>query len=178
MLLQILRALLIVLASCVCVSAQTAAASSAAAPANTNDSTLGTITGSVVNESGQPFAGVQVVVRQLNSGNQGRTLTTDADGNFRAGSLSSGLYVVSASAPGYIQPPPDPGLPANYNRLGESVRLELVRGGVITGSVTSAAGEPMIAVAVRAWMVRDAKGRSAKIPLTFYSEQSTDSTLR
>ena len=172
---QILRTLLVlVMLGCVCVSAQTSSTNAPAAPTTTNESTVGNITGSVVNESGQPFGGVQVVVRQMGSANAGRTSTTDAEGSFKVNGLTSGLYVVSASAPGYVQPPSDPALPANHYRIGDNVRLELVRGGVITGSVMSAAGEPMIAVAVRAWMVRDAKGRTAKIPFTFYMEQPTD----
>lgn len=171
---QILRTLLIVVLCCVCVSAQTSASSSPATPASTNDSTVGSITGSVVNESGQPFAGAQVLLRQVNYAGSGRTSTTDSDGTFKVNGLTSALYVVSASAPGYVMAPYDPESPVPHHRVGDNVRLELLRGGVITGSVTTAAGEPLIAVAVRAWMVRDAKGRAAKIPLVFYMEQPTD----
>ena len=170
---QILRALLLIVLSCVLVSAQSSAPSSAATPATTNDST-GSISGSVVNESGQPLTGVQVLVRQLNFAGSGRSSTTDSDGSFRVNGLAYGLYVVTASAPGYVQAPSDPDLPVTHYRIGDNVRLELIRGGVITGSVTNAAGEPLIAVAVRAWMVRDARGRVAKIPFTFYMEQPTD----
>jgi len=150
------------------VPAATPAAASAGEP------TIGTISGSVLNESGQPFAGVQVSVRQLNSSNPGRTTTTDSEGNFHVNGLSSGLYFVSSYAPGYVQPPSDPNQPVPHYRIGDNVRLELIHGGVITGSVTNAAGEPLIGVAVRAWMVRDAKGRAAKIPNTFFMEQPTD----
>jgi hypothetical protein len=175
MLAQILRTLLLmVVLCCVCVSAQTNTSTAAVTPASTNESTVGNITGSVVNESGQPFAGVQVSVRQMNSTGTGRFSMTDAEGSFHVNGLTSGLYFVSASAPGYVQPPSDPGVPVNHYRIGDNVRLELIRGGVITGSVTSAAGEPLIAISVRAWMVRDAKGRVAKIPYTFYMEQPTD----
>ncbi len=171
---QIPRALLIVVLSCVCVLAQTGASSSPATPASTSESTSGSITGSVVNESGQPLTGVQVMVRQLNYAGAPRSSNTDSDGGFKINGLTSALYVLSASAPGYVQAPSDPDLPVTHYRIGENVRLELIRGGVITGSVTTAAGEPLIAVAVRAWMVRDAKGRVAKIPFTFYMEQPTD----
>lgn len=163
-----------VILCCVCVSAQTSAQSPTPAPAKSNDSTVGNISGSVVNESGQPFVGVQVFVRSLNSATPGRTSTTDSEGTFRVDGLSSALYIVSASAPGYVIPQAELNLPANHYRIGDNVRLELIRGGVITGSVTNAAGEPLIAVAVRAWMVRDAKGRAAKIPYTFFMEQMTD----
>ena len=114
------------------------------------------------------------MVRQLNYAGAPRTSNTDSDGSFKINNLASALYVVSASAPGFVQAPSDPDLPVPHYRVGDNVRLELLRGGVITGSVTTAGGEPLIAVAVRAWMVRDAKGRVAKIPFTFYMEQPTD----
>jgi Carboxypeptidase regulatory-like domain len=172
---QNLFALLLLLVCCASAVAQTALpASPSPTSATVDEPTTGMITGLVVNESGQPFAGVQVVVRQLNATNPGRTLTTDSEGRFRVNGLSSALYFVSASAPGYVLPPTDPSQPINHHRIGDQVKLELIRGGVITGSVTNAAGEPLIAVAVRAWMVRDAKGRVAKIPNTFFVEQTTD----
>src|ERR1043165_393330 len=168
------RILLMVVLCCVCVSAQTAASSSPATPASTNEPSVGSITGSVVNESGQPFAGVQIMVRQVNYAGSGRTSTTDSDGNFKINGLTSALYVVTASAPGYVLAPFDPDLPVPTHRIGDNVRLELLRGGVITGSVTSATGEPLIAVAVGAGMGGGGKGRAAKIPLVFFMEQPTD----
>jgi hypothetical protein len=166
--------LLVVFLCCVSAAAQTAAPSPTPTPASNDDSTTGNISGSVVNESGQPFAGVQVSVRQLNSTVSPRSSTTDSEGTFRVTGLSAALYVVSASAPGYVSPAADANFPTNYHRVGDNVRLELLRGGVITGSVTNAAGEPLIAVSVRAWMVRDAKGQLAKIPSAFFMEQTTD----
>ena len=160
--------------------AQTAAKPSATpltstpAPANTDETTVGAISGLVVNESGQPFAGVQVAVRAMNSTVPPRTVITDSEGNFRLNGLQSALYFVSATTPAYVTEPRDPNLPAIHYRLGDSVRLQLIRGGVITGTVTNAAGEPMVAVAVRAWMVRDAQGRPAKTPYVFFQEQTTD----
>ena len=130
--------------------------------------------GSVVNESGQPFAGAQVFVRRLNYAGGARNGTTDSEGTFRINGLTSGLYVVTASAPGYVQAAWDPDLAGTHYRVGDNVRLELIRGGVITGSVTTAAGEPLIALTVQAWMVRDAKGRVTKFPFAFYMQQATD----
>jgi hypothetical protein len=43
--------------------------------------------------------------------------------------------------------------------VGDSVTLTLIKGCVITGTVTSATGDPLIAIGVRAVMVRDANGR-------------------
>src|SRR5690349_4476794 len=171
---QILRTLLILTLCCVCVSAQTSTANSAATPANTSESTVGSITGSVVNESGQPLAGAQVFVRRLNYAGGARNATSDSEGTFRINGLTSGLYVVTASAPGYVQASWDSDLSGTHHRVGDNVRLELIRGGVITGSVTTAAGEPLIALTVQAWMVRDAKGRITKFPFAFYMQQATD----
>ena len=139
-----------------------------------DEPTRGTISGKVVNESGQPMAGASAFVRPVNSTSTGRTLTTDADGNFQANNLEPGLYVVTANAPAYtISTLGDPNS-TTYYRIGDSVNLQLVRGGVITGSVTNAMGEPVIAVRVRAMRLRDAKGQP---PGPFYfgfMEQSTD----
>jgi hypothetical protein len=68
--------------------------------------------------------------------------------------------------------PVDPNLPVSRFRVGDTARLELIRGGVITGTVTNSAGEPLIGVRVRAMMVRGTKNET---PL-FYasSEQTTD----
>ena len=173
--------LTILLLCCVCTLAQTTARPTtppaptpAPAPANTDETTVGAISGSVVNETGQPFAGVQVVVRAMNGSVPARTSITDSEGSFSVNGLPSALYFIAASAPAYVTEPRDQNLPPVHNRLGDSVRLQLIRGGVITGTVTNAAGEPMVAMAVRAWMVRDAKGQVAKMPYVFFQEQTTD----
>lgn len=133
---------------------------------------MGAIDGKVVNESGQPLAGASVFVRAVNSG-VNRTTTTDVDGNFRVNGLESNLYFVNAISPAYTNIPGDPDAP-QYYRLGESVRVEMVRGGAITGTVTNALGEPMIAVRVRATMVRDAKGQIQRTSNFGAFEQPTD----
>ena len=165
---------LLLLFCCAVVLAQTAAPVATPAVANADELTTGAISGSVVNESGQPFAGVQVFVRPINTTVPGRTVFTDSEGTFRINGLAAALYAVSASAPGYVLPSTDSSVPPTYHRIGENVRIELVRGGVITGSVTNAAGEPVIAVTVRASMIRDANGRAAKMPFAFSLEQTTD----
>jgi hypothetical protein len=176
---NVLASLIVILLCCVCTPAQTAARPATPviptpAPANTDETTTGAISGSVVNESGQPFAGVQVAIRAMNGSVPARTSITDSDGNFRLNGLPPALYIISASTPAYVTEPRDPNLPPVHNRLGDSVKLQLIRGGVITGTVTNAAGEPMAAVAVRAWMVRDGQGRVAKMPYVFFQEQTTD----
>ena len=142
-------------------------------PVTTAEPTVGNITGSVVNESGQPLAGVRVQVRDINGG-AGRSLMTDASGNFHVDGLGAALYFVSAYYPAHVTPPTDAVWPFNYYRIGDSVRFELIRGGVITGTVLNAAGEPVIGVRVRAVMVRTAKGEATRPGTTAFQEKTTD----
>jgi hypothetical protein len=84
---------------------------------------------------------------------------TDAEGNFRINGLGPALYFVSAYYPAYVTQPADALWPFNYYRIGDTVRLELMRGGVITGTVVNATGDPVIGVRVRAVMVRTRKAK-------------------
>ena len=136
----------------------------------TEQPALGTIDGKVVNESGQPLAGAMVFVRTVNPG-VARSTITDLEGNFRVTGLETGLYLVSANSPAYTNVAGDPDAP-KYYRLGDSARVEMVRGGAITGTVTSAIGEPLIGVRVRASMIRDVKGQPGRSLGNI--EQSTD----
>src|SRR6185436_6790311 len=65
-------------------------------------------------------------------------------------------------------------LPSRYYRLGDTVRIQLVRGGVITGNVTNAAGEPVIGVSVRASIIRDPQGQVPKTNSLYFMERQTD----
>ena len=136
--------------------------------------TNGVIDGRVVNENGQGMSGATVFVRATNSAGAGRQTTTDIEGNFRVAGLEPALYTVSASAPAYTSAgSADPFTPT-YHRIGDTVRIELVRGGAITGTVTNAVGEPVVAVRVRATMVRDARGEGGKLVPYITQEQPTD----
>ena len=143
------------------------------APGSDNSAT-GTINGRVVNEGGQPLLGATVYVRPAGPATQARTTVTDSEGNFKVSNLDSAVYRVSAWLPAYTTTPRDPDDPANYYRPGDSVRLELIRGGVITGTVTTVTGEPVVAVRVRAYLVRDADGQTPSGAITSFGEGSTD----
>ena len=142
-------------------------------PASKTEPVTGTIEGKVVNESGQPLAGASLSIRAVNSPTGGRTTTSDIDGNFRVNGLEPALYVISANIAAYTNLPSDPAAPTYY-RIGDSARVELVRGGIITGTVTNGVGEPLIAVRVRATMIRDANGKAPKSPWFGFLEQPTD----
>src|SRR6185295_18710482 len=145
----------VVLALCIVAHAQVRSP----AP-KTEQPTLGTIDGKVVNESGQPLGGAMVFVRTVSPG-IARSTITDLEGNFRVNGLETGLYLVTANSPAYTNVVGDPEAP-KYYRLGDSARVEMVRGGAITGTVTSAIGEPLIGVRVRAIMIRDVKGQPGR----------------
>jgi hypothetical protein len=135
--------------------------------------TTGAISGRVVNENGQPLANASVFIRGSVPLFPQRTTTTDSDGNFQVAGLDPVLYGISAVAPAYVTPSRDPDSPANYYRVGDSVTLNLVKGGVITGSVQHANGEPVVQIAVRALMVRDANGQTPRY-IGFQTQKSTD----
>lgn len=150
---------MVLLAMCIVVRAQ-----------NTEELSTGSISGKVVNESGQPLIGAILFVRGVGLTAAGRSTTSDSDGNFRVSGLDPGLYTVIANAPAYTVDP----VPPTFYRIGDTVRLELIRGGVITGAVTNSLGEPVIGVRVRAIRIRDAKGAAQILPGFAFQERTTD----
>ena len=141
---------------------------------STEGTPTGKISGQVVNDAGQPLADALVTVRTYGFGVASRTTTTDSDGSFQVTGLDPVAYLISASFPGYVPAPRDPDVnPIGYYRVGESVRLEMIKGGVITGAVTRSTGEPVVAVPVRAYMIRDSKGQPARYGAPVH-EMNTD----
>ena len=121
----------------------------------------GAITGRVVTDDGQPVRHATINISSV--GGEGRragrlTVVSDEDGNFQAEGLDLVPYVISATAPGLVLAP-NKRRETNYIFAGQSVTVTMIRGGVITGKVTSATGQPIIRIAVRAIRVRDETGR-------------------
>lgn len=88
-----------------------------------------------------------MTVRAYGSAGQGRNTFTDAEGKFQVTGLDPAAYIVSASVSAYVTAPRDPdSIQSPYYRVGDSVRIELMKGGVITGTVATAADEPVVAV--------------------------------
>ncbi|PYS61925.1 MAG: hypothetical protein DMF76_09900, partial [Acidobacteria bacterium] len=112
---------------------------------NSTDATkTGKISGHVVNDAGQPLADALVSIRTYGGGGPGRTATTDSEGKFEVSGLEPVAYLMSASFPGYVPAPRDPDVnPIGYYRVGDSVSLAMIKGGVITGTVTRSSGEPV-----------------------------------
>ncbi len=125
--------------------------------------TYGSISGRVMSEDGPlPFVQVSVFpVSNRNRGNTFRTTTTDAEGNFKIDGLQALAWNLLSSARGYIVETTDDEAALSFHRIGDQVTVRMLKGGVITGRVLSAAGEPIIAVSVSAQMVRDPQGQPA-----------------
>lgn len=121
----------------------------------------GAISGRVIADDGQPVAGAQVMAVAVGKASMGALISgsqrsvCDAEGNFKVAGLTHGVYTLLAQSPGYVS---DSNQSRKY-RIGESVIINLVRGGVITGRVTDEFGEPVVGVRVSADRVRDSEGR-------------------
>lgn len=140
-----------------------------AAQSADRSSNTGKITGHITGEDGRPLPDAIVYFYRTYARVPGppQNATTDSDGKFQISNLQPGLYTVNASLPGFV-PAPDAAAETGegrYYRPGDSVNLTLIKGGVITGTVRDANGEPVVAVAVRALRIRDANGRT--LPRTF-----------
>lgn len=122
----------------------------------------GAITGRVVNESGQAVPNATVVAQVVGAAVPGRSAIADREGNFKITGLEPVSYNVYAQMPSYVNAPRDPDSPQSSQAVsvGDSVTIVLIKGGVITGTVTNLAGEPIINIGVRAQMVRDGNGRA------------------
>ncbi len=154
----------------------------------TASETARSIKGRVTDEGGQPVdeATVYVIPAGTFSAQSPlealkiRPTSTDANGKFELDGVSPGVYSLMALAPGYVTvagSSMDGGV-QRYYRPGEYVSVRLVKGGVITGTVTNDAGDPMVATRVRAIRVRDVEGRPARPrnldPMQFLQDWKTD----
>src|SRR6185436_18979740 len=108
----------------------------------------GSITGTVVNENGQPLQNVVVYVRAFSSIRNAQAAVSDSEGKFEVSGLEPQPYQVFARHTVYSLRPREDGAPNQYH-IGDSVKLVMVKGGVITGTVTTRTGEPVIGVRVR-----------------------------
>ncbi|HEU0180117.1 MAG TPA: carboxypeptidase-like regulatory domain-containing protein [Blastocatellia bacterium] len=131
----------------------------------------GTITGRVINDEGAGMPNVTVVIIRAQAGRRaasprGNTqVVTDKDGKFRGAGLSPGLYEVDAPrVKEYVMRPltaAESGA-RRYYRVGDSITITLMKGGVITGRVTNSDGQPMVGAEVSATIVRDIEGFSIR----------------
>ncbi|MFL6254899.1 MAG: carboxypeptidase regulatory-like domain-containing protein, partial [Pyrinomonadaceae bacterium] len=137
------------------------------------------LTGRVLGESGEPLADVSVSVSPRISGMVRAappyTVGADEGGNFRFEGLDPGLYEVYASQPGFVsETDPQTGRTLGPYRPGDNVIVRLVKGGVVTGTVTDQQGQPITSINVRAMRVRDLDGSSQPFNFSGSAEDRTD----
>ena len=153
-----------------CVTFSLLLAVSAAAQQPSNDivkpspSSTGTISGRVFDSSGQPLTNAIAYVTTLGGRVPPRAAVVDSEGNFKFEGLDAGAYSVWASAPGFVTDSPSLSRdsPRKYYRPGDSVDVALTKGGVITGTVTTAIGQPVVAVVIHALRTKDAEGKAVE----------------
>jgi hypothetical protein len=146
-------AFVVLLFASLCARAQTAPPASAKV-----ETKSGAITGRVVNENGGPHVNVDVWVRpDTPEGIPLTHTTTNREGVFKTSGLTPGFYNVSVAVPAHLPKSPEAG-PLVY-KAGDLVTLVLSKGGVITGTVISGKGDPVVGIGVRVHMVRDESGR-------------------
>lgn len=131
----------------------------------------GVITGRVMIGE-KPAVGVMVglVRADANLPNRGGAVAKDAtdnDGRYRLAQVPAGNYRVTPLAPVYVSPIDSPGFyeQGKTVQVGEGETIEnldfkLIRGGVISGKVTDAAGKPVIEERLSVWKL-EAGGRKS-----------------
>ncbi len=135
----------------------------AAAQTNTTQTRDDSISGRIVNEAGQPIAGVGISLDVM-GGRRGRGASSDAEGNFKIPGLDAGIYRFYLFAPGYVTQEPNSMTPTY--RPGDKVEITMIRGAVIAGTITNMLGEPIVNVLVRAIQIRDLDGNKVENPYT------------
>jgi hypothetical protein len=136
------------------------------------------LAGRVVGEGGEPVAGVTVYAAPRGQSGGPRapnTVISDEGGNFLFPALDPGLYAVGTNLPGYVaETDPQTGRAVSTYRPGEQALVRLIKGGVVTGSVSDQLGQPLVALSVRAMRVRDLDGRAPQGGFPFSGEDRTD----
>lgn len=136
----------------------------------------GSISGRVITDAGQPVSNAAITVRGAGRSASGyRAAATDDDGRFQVDDLQSGAYTVIARAPGFaVAQDDDDSSRRPHYRLGDSITITMMKGAVITGRVTTAGGEPVVAAPVRALRVRDVEGKRIGVQESAFNRFTDD----
>lgn len=134
---QTITCILLVLGTAVCIKAQI----------TTQKTSSASISGKVTIK-GKPAIGVTVVANDaVGRGNpmmKRYRARTDQTGSYRITNLPAGTYEIAAITPALVQVNDSDSLVISEGEEVEDVNLQLVPGGVITGKITDAEGEPVI----------------------------------
>jgi hypothetical protein len=117
-----------------------------------NPPATGSIKGRVVADDGQPVVNATLMAQAVNGPPSVRPAQVDSEGKFSFDDLPPAGYIVFAIAPGYIDEAMSTGDPNDWPRhlIGEQLKIKMIKGGVITGKVTNAKGDPIVGVPVHA----------------------------
>jgi 5-hydroxyisourate hydrolase-like protein (transthyretin family) len=133
-----------------CLNASAAAGYSAFPQSTGSKAPSGSISGQITKD-GKPAAGVTVVLAPPETSERASArTTTDEDGRFQLSRVPAGRYMIKALAPAFVGPTSERSVqPAKVINLadGESVDgidIALTRGGVITGKIIDANGQPLV----------------------------------
>jgi len=140
------------------INVESGVAAQRASDSENNSATRGakSISGRIVDEAGQPIPNAAVFLRKVGPpSGPSRSIGTDEDGRFHSDDLATGSYMVLTSAPGYVPATEE----REYYRPGDAVNIRMIKGGVITGTVTNSSGEPVVGVKITTIRVRDGEGR-------------------
>ncbi len=119
-----------------------------AAPA----SPIGPIKGRVVSDDGRPVTNANLMAQGGPGSLTQKATRVDAEGRFAFDELPAAAYVIIAMAPGYIDQSISKGDPSQWPRhlIGTQLKITMIKGGVITGTVTDSKGQPVVGVPVTA----------------------------
>lgn len=110
----------------------------------------GTIKGRVVSDEGRPVTNATIIAQAATGAPAAKPTRVDAEGKFVFDDLPAAAYIVIATAPGYVDQSMSAANPNEWPRhlIGAQLKITMIKGGVITGTVTNAKGEPVIGVPV------------------------------
>lgn len=113
---------------------------------------LGTIKGQVTTDDGRILGNTVILARSINGTASMKTAQVDGEGRFVLRDIPAAVYLIFATAPGYIDESIAVGEINQIPRhlIGADLKIRLVKGGVITGTVTNSKGEGLVGVPVRA----------------------------
>ena len=120
-------------------------------------STTGTIRGRVVSDDGRPVTNATIAAQGSAGPVAPRMIRVDSEGQFVFEDLPAAAYLIIAYAPGYIDQSMSQGGPSQWPRylIGAQLKVTMIKGGVITGSVTNSKGDPVVGVPVSASLAGD-----------------------
>ncbi len=112
----------------------------------------GSIKGRVVSDDGRPVTNATLIAQAVTGPPSAKPGRTDSEGRFSFDDLPQAAYIVIAIAPGYIDESLASGDPSQWPRhlIGAQLKIIMIKGGVITGTVTNSKGEPVVGVPVHA----------------------------